>query len=48
VVLTPGGPPLGAAELGLLIGMVAVFVGGLIAVSIVEKGADRDPSGPPI
>jgi uncharacterized membrane protein (DUF373 family) len=48
VVLTPGGPPVGAAELGLLIGMVAVFVGGLIAVSLVEKGADRDPSGPPI
>jgi uncharacterized membrane protein (DUF373 family) len=48
VVLTPGGPPVGAAELGLLIGMVAVFVAGLIAVSLVEKGADADPSGPAI
>jgi uncharacterized membrane protein (DUF373 family) len=48
VVLTPGGPPLGAAELGLLIGMVAVFVAGLIAVSLVEKGADSDPRGPAI
>ncbi len=37
VVLTPGGPPVGAADLGLLIEMIAVFVAGLIAVSIVEK-----------
>jgi uncharacterized membrane protein (DUF373 family) len=42
VILTPGGPPVGAAELALLIGMIAVFVGGLIAVTLVEKGADRD------
>ena len=48
VDLTPGGRPVSAAELGLLIGMIAVFVAGLIAVSIVEKGGDRDPSGPPI
>jgi uncharacterized membrane protein (DUF373 family) len=46
VDLTPGGRPVSAAELGLLIGMIAVFVAGLIAVSIVEKGGDRDPSGP--
>jgi uncharacterized membrane protein (DUF373 family) len=39
VVLTPGSrSSLSAAELGLLIGMVAVFVAGLIAVSIFEKG----------
>ena len=48
VDLTPGARPVSAAELGLLIGMIAVFVAGLIAVSIVEKGGDRDPSGPPI
>jgi uncharacterized membrane protein (DUF373 family) len=42
VVLTPGGQGASAAELGLLIGMVAVFVAGLIAVTIFEKGADRD------
>ena len=48
VILTPGGPPVGAAELALLIGMIAVFVGGLIAVTLVEKGADHDPSGPVI
>jgi uncharacterized membrane protein (DUF373 family) len=48
VVLTPGGPPVGAAELGLLIGMVAVFRAGLIAVSLVEKGADSQPGGPAI
>jgi hypothetical protein len=28
--------------------MIAVFVAGLIAVSIVEKGADSDASGPAI
>ncbi len=48
VDLTPGGPSVSAAELGLLIGMIAVFVAGLIAVSIVEKGTDRDPGAPPI
>jgi len=48
VVLTPGGHGAGAAELGLLIGMVAVFVAGLIAVTIFEKGADRDSDSPPI
>jgi len=48
VVLTPGGPPVSPAELGLLIGMIAVFVAGLIAVSIVEKGPDRGPGEPPI
>ncbi len=48
VDLTPGAPPVSSAELGLLIGMIAVFVAGLIAVSIVEKGVDRDPSGPSI
>jgi len=46
VVLTPGGHGASAAELGLLIGMVAVFVAGLIAVTIFEKGADRDD--PPV
>jgi uncharacterized membrane protein (DUF373 family) len=48
VVLTPGGPGASAAELGLLIGMVAVFVAGLIAVTIFEKGADRDEVEPPV
>jgi uncharacterized membrane protein (DUF373 family) len=48
VILTPGGPPVSAADLGLLIGMIAVFVAGLIAVSVVEKGADSDASGPAI
>jgi uncharacterized membrane protein (DUF373 family) len=48
VVLTPGGQRASAAELGLLIGMVAVFVAGLIAVTIFEKGADRDSDSPPI
>jgi uncharacterized membrane protein (DUF373 family) len=38
VVLTPGSrASVSAPELGLLIGMVAVFVAGLIAVSVVEK-----------
>lgn len=38
VVLTPGSrTSLSASELGLLIGMVAVFVAGLIAVSMFEK-----------
>jgi uncharacterized membrane protein (DUF373 family) len=41
VVLTPGShTSLSASELALLIGMVAVFVGGLIAVTIFEKGGD--------
>ncbi len=48
VVLTPGSPPVSPAELGLLIGMIAVFVAGLIAVSIVEKGPDRGQGEPPI
>jgi uncharacterized membrane protein (DUF373 family) len=39
VVLTPGSrASVSASELGLLIGMVAVFVAGLIAVSVFEKG----------
>jgi uncharacterized membrane protein (DUF373 family) len=39
VVLTPGSrTSVSAPELGLLIGMVAVFVAGLIAVSVFEKG----------
>jgi uncharacterized membrane protein (DUF373 family) len=39
VVLTPGSHTgLNTAELALLIGMVAVFVAGLIAVSFFEKG----------
>jgi uncharacterized membrane protein (DUF373 family) len=39
VVLTPGSrTDVSAPELGLLIGMVAVFVAGLIAVSFFEKG----------
>ena len=38
VVLTPGSRTgVSASELGLLIGMVAVFVAGLIAVSVVER-----------
>jgi uncharacterized membrane protein (DUF373 family) len=48
VVLTPGGQGASAAELGLLIGMVAVFVAGLIAVTLVEKGADRDGGDQPL
>jgi uncharacterized membrane protein (DUF373 family) len=48
VVLTPGGQGASAAELGLLIGMVAVFVAGLIAVTIFEKGADGKQDSPPI
>ena len=41
VVLTPGSHSvLSASELALLIGMVAVFVAGLIAVSFFEKGSD--------
>jgi uncharacterized membrane protein (DUF373 family) len=41
VVLTPGSTTkLSASELALLIGMVAVFVAGLIAVSFFEKGSD--------
>lgn len=41
VVLTPGSTAkLSASELALLIGMVAVFVAGLIAVSFFEKGSD--------
>jgi uncharacterized membrane protein (DUF373 family) len=39
VVLTPGSrASVSAPELALLIGMVAVFVAGLIAVSVFEKG----------
>jgi len=48
VVLTPGGQGASAAELGLLIGMVAVFVAGLIAVTMFEKGADRDGGDQPL
>jgi uncharacterized membrane protein (DUF373 family) len=41
VVLTPGSTTkISASELALLIGMVAVFVAGLIAVSYFEKGTD--------
>jgi uncharacterized membrane protein (DUF373 family) len=41
VVLTPGSHSnVTASELALLIGMVAVFVAGLIAVSFFEKGGD--------
>ncbi len=41
VVLTPGSNSnLSASELALLIGMVAVFVAGLIAVSFFERGGD--------
>ncbi len=40
-VLTPGSHVNATtAELALLIGMVAVFVAGLIAVSLFEKGGD--------
>jgi len=47
VVLTPGSHPnVGASELALLIGMVAVFVAGLIAVSIFERsGNSHAPEG---
>jgi len=48
VVLTPGGQGASAAELGLLIGMVAVFVAGLIAVATFEKGADGKQDSTPI
>lgn len=48
VVLTPGGPSASASELALLIGMVAVFVAGLIAVSIVEKADHGSAAEPPI
>jgi len=48
VVLTPGGQGASAAELGLLIGMVAVFVAGLIAVTTFEKGADGKQDSTPI
>jgi uncharacterized membrane protein (DUF373 family) len=42
LVLTPGtGVSASASELGLLIGMVAVFVAGLIAVSVFEKGDEK-------
>ena len=41
VVLTPGGKStVSASNLALLIGMVAVFVAGLIAVSFFEKSSD--------
>ena len=41
VVLTPESHSnLSTSELALLIGMVAVFVAGLIAVSFFEKGSD--------
>jgi uncharacterized membrane protein (DUF373 family) len=41
VVLTPGSHPnVSASQLALLIGMVAVFVAGLIAVSVFERGRD--------
>jgi uncharacterized membrane protein (DUF373 family) len=41
VVLTPGSTTkVSASELALLIGMVAVFVASLIAVSFFEKGSD--------
>jgi hypothetical protein len=40
-VLTPGSTTkVSASFLALLIGMVAVFVAGLIAVSFFEKGVD--------
>jgi uncharacterized membrane protein (DUF373 family) len=45
VVLTPGSPSVGASELALLIGMVAVFVAGLIAVSFFEKSGDSPSLG---
>jgi uncharacterized membrane protein (DUF373 family) len=41
LVLTPGsGAPLSTSELALLIAMVAVFVGGLIAVSRFERSEE--------
>jgi uncharacterized membrane protein (DUF373 family) len=46
VVLTPGSHSgVSASELALLIGMVAVFVAGLIAVSFFEKGGDSPTLG---
>jgi uncharacterized membrane protein (DUF373 family) len=46
VVLTPGSTTkITASELALLIGMVAVFVAGLIAVSFFEKGSDSQAIG---
>jgi uncharacterized membrane protein (DUF373 family) len=45
VVLTPGSPGVSASELALLIGMVAVFVAGLIAVSFFEKSGDSPTAG---
>jgi uncharacterized membrane protein (DUF373 family) len=43
VVLTPGShTTIGTSELALLIAMVAVFVAGLIAVSIVEKAGEAE------
>jgi uncharacterized membrane protein (DUF373 family) len=42
LVLTPGtGVSASTSELALLIAMVAVFVAGLIAVSIFEKGGEK-------
>ena len=44
VVLTPGShTSLSASELALLIGMIAVFVAGLIAVSIFERDEGTTP-----
>lgn len=46
VVLTPGSTAkISASFLALLIGMVAVFVAGLIAVSFFEKGTDGSVLG---
>lgn len=46
VVLTPGSSTkISASELALLIGMVAVFVAGLIAVSFFEKDTDGSALG---
>jgi len=45
VVLTPGSPGVSASELALLIGMVAVFVAGLIAVSFFEKSGSNPTLG---
>lgn len=46
VVLTPGGhASVSVPELGLLIGMIAVFVAGLIAVSIFEEGSGLPGQG---
>jgi uncharacterized membrane protein (DUF373 family) len=46
VVLTPGSHSnVSASELALLIGMVAVFVAGLIAVSFFEKSGDSPTLG---